>query len=79
MPSGSSPWDIFRDTLEGAIVAAETEMEARYIVANGETGHENGYLEGVNPWIDSNYTSCEVLTAVGRRKGLIMKDFSRIH
>ena len=76
-----NPWNPWYDKAMGFVVRARTETEAREL-AHGEAGEENRVLDhrhhrinAQTPWLDNNYSSCEVITAKGEPKVLI-KDFA---
>ncbi len=71
------PWEPWYDKAFGFVVRAETEKEARQL-ANNEAGEENkGEFLGetiTTPWLDSKYSSCNVLTRDGMSE-VIISDF----
>jgi hypothetical protein len=77
------PWDPWFDKCFGFVIVAESEDEARQL-ADKEAGDENrgSFLRAKtadtnHPWLDSKYTSCELLTADSvDSPTVIMKDFA---
>jgi len=61
------------DKVFGFVIRAKNESEARKI-ANQNAGNENGSLGVKNPWLDINYSTCEVLSKTGESE-VIMSDF----
>ena len=69
---GSGPWTPWYDKCFGLVIRAETEIQARQI-AMENSGNETDRYKDV--WINSNYSTCQILTADGE-PGLIIRDFS---
>ncbi len=89
LPNEDDPWKPWYDKAFGFVVQAETEEQARAL-ADSEAGDENHHDYDVitnpdfrdtivkktrNPWLDSKYTTCIPLEAVGTPK-VIMRDFA---
>ena len=73
------PWSPWYDRCFGFIIRAGTEREAREI-ANQNAGEENRgeflnekIANTTTPWLDSKYSTCEVLTGDGE-PGVILED-----
>ncbi len=79
LPKDDSPWDPWYDKVFGFVVRAETEEEARRL-ANEQGGDETGeirtivYRTGGNPWLDSKYSTCEILTEDGEPEVIIIDE-----
>lgn len=67
-PNGG-PWFPWYDKAFGFVVRAESEKEARELVAF-DAGDESW-----EAWVDSKYSSCVELTPIGERE-IIIKDFA---
>jgi len=72
------PWNPWYDKAFGFVIRANSEHEARCL-ANDNAGDENYKRNGINfekiePWMDSLYTSCEILDKEGDSE-VIMCDF----
>jgi hypothetical protein len=65
--SADNPWEPWYDKTFGFVVRAATEERAREI-AESERGAEHS-----GAWLDSRYSTCEVLTAAGV-EGLVIED-----
>jgi hypothetical protein len=61
---GKDPWQPHHDRAFGFVVRAADEAEARWL-AHEAAGEEKRALEGVQPWLDSGYSTCEVLEGGG--------------
>jgi hypothetical protein len=61
---GKDPWQPHHDRAFGFVVRATDEAEARWL-AHEAAGEEKRALEGVQPWLDSGYSTCEVLEGGG--------------
>jgi hypothetical protein len=59
---GKDPWQPHRDRAFGFVVRATDAAEARWL-AHQSAGEENRTIEGVSPWLDANYSTCEELSA----------------
>lgn len=70
---GKDPWSPHHDRAFGFVVRAADEEEARWQAHQGG-GQENGTLEGVQPWLDSNYSRCEELHPDGD-PGVVLVNF----
>jgi hypothetical protein len=57
---GKDPWQPYHEKAFGFVVRAADVEEARWL-AHQSAGEENGALDGVSPWLDENYSSCEEL------------------
>ena len=68
---GRDPWEPLYETARGFVVRAETEIEARRI-ANTNAGVESHRVK--DPWLDSAYSTCVVLSADGDAE-MVMIDF----
>ncbi len=66
----AEPWNPWYDKTFGFVVRAETESDARKF-ASADCGGE-----GENAWLDSDYSTCEALTADGT-PAVIIKDHAR--
>ena len=69
----TDPWSPWYDKSFGFIVRAENEENARKI-ADENSGDENGEHGIEHPWIDPQYSSCNILYSEGE-ECLIMEDF----
>jgi hypothetical protein len=56
------------------VVRAADEEGARWL-AHQAGGEENDALEGVSPWLDSNYSTCEELRTDGAAPEVILVNF----
>lgn len=72
LPDEINPWNPWYDRTFELVVRAKSEEAARRL-AHENGGPENG-VHGCTkePWLDPNYSTCEVLTAKGRA-GVILK------
>jgi hypothetical protein len=61
---GKDPWHPHHDRAFGFVVRATDADEARW-QAHQAGGDENTALDGVQPWLDDNYSRCEELHADG--------------
>lgn len=57
------------DVAVGFVVAAETELDAR-VLASERSGDE-----GEEPWLDATKSTCEVIGATYKPRGVILRDF----
>ena len=64
------PWDPWYDKAFGFVVRAESEAEARAMVAEGEAGDE-----GAEAWLNAEHSTCEELTSEGEAM-IIIRDFA---
>lgn len=65
-------WEHYYDTLQGLVVQARTEKEARALAA-AEAGLEAEEGKG-NPWLQEKYTLCRELTP-GTKPSVILMDY----
>lgn len=68
---GKDPWQPHHNKAFGFIVRAGDEEEARW-QAHQAAGEENEALEGVRPWMDPNYSSCNEVTGEGSPEILLV-------
>ncbi len=61
------------DTVQGFVVAANDETEARKIAAE-HVGSEEYFNGHINPWLDDKLTTCAPLSR--DEPGLILRDFN---
>ena len=79
LPEENNPWEPWYDKAFGFVVRAESEKQAREL-ANRDGGAECGpvrntvYRTGGDPWLDPEFSHCEVLTSDGDA-GVIIQDF----
>jgi hypothetical protein len=69
-----NPWDPSWDKAFGFVIRAKTQERARDM-ASKNSGLENK-AEGLNPWLDPEYSSCIELKSDGPEEE-IMRDFMR--
>lgn len=70
---GKDPWHPHHDRAFGFIVRAADAGEARWLAHQGG-GDENHALDGVQPWLNENYSSCEELPPAGN-PGVVLVNF----
>lgn len=69
-----NPWDCEYEKVHGFVIEAPTEQEARAL-ADGKAGEENDECDRyLNPWLNSDITSCEELTPTGTSR-VVMINF----
>lgn len=71
---GKDPWQPHRNRAFGFLVRARDEEEARWL-AHQNAGDENGTLDGVSPWLDQNYSTCEELPTEGAAAEVLLVNF----
>jgi len=71
---GKDPWQPHSSRAFGFVVRAADEEGARWL-AHQAGGEENDALEGVSPWLDSNYSTCEELRTDGAAPEVILVNF----
>lgn len=79
LPEQNDPWFEKYDIALGFVVRAESEGQARILAdrfagSNDGTFH-NGY-RWVNPWLETDYSTCEPLSHEGE-EGVIIMDYYR--
>ena len=72
LPREIDPWNPWYDKAFGFVVRASTEQAARQL-AHEESEDETS--QGIEPWRDSMYSTCEKLTHKGEHK-IILRDFA---
>lgn len=70
---GKDPWQPHLDKAFGFVVRAGSEEEARWL-AHESAGAESSTLEGVHPWRDASYSTCEELPEEGP-PGVVLVNF----
>lgn len=73
LEKNDNPWEPWYDKNHGFVIRAESENDARKI-AHNEAGDENNSKFSKEPWLDSKYSSCDVLLEDGEA-GLIMEEY----
>jgi len=68
---GKDPWQPHYDRAFGFVVRAPDAEQARWL-AHQAGGNENQCLEGVQPWLDENYSRLEELTDEGSSEVLMV-------
>jgi hypothetical protein len=68
---GRDPWQPPDERAFGFVVRATDEEQARWL-AHEAAGEENGTLDGVSPWLDTNYSSCEMIREEGTGEVLLV-------
>jgi hypothetical protein len=68
---GKDPWQPPYDRAFGFVVRAASEEEARW-QAHQAGGEENGTMEGVSPWLDGAYSSCEQIRDDGSSEVILV-------
>ena len=61
---GKDPWSPHHDRAFGFVVRAPDAEQARWL-AHEAGGLENESVDGVAPWLDANYSTCEELREDG--------------
>jgi hypothetical protein len=61
---GKDPWQPHHEKVFGVVVRAADEEEARWL-AHQSAGQENDAIDGVQPWLDEAYSTCEEVPAEG--------------
>ena len=74
LPMKNDPWDPWYDTMQGFVIRAKTEMEARQI-AHECGGNENFAIRETHPWKDKKYSTCIELSIKGKQE-LVLSDFN---
>ena len=69
LPDSDNPWEPWYDKCFGAIIRAETEKDARQMMAEATSD----YAEGKDAWLDEKYSSCVELASEGKTE-IIIKD-----
>ncbi len=73
-----NPWNPWYDKCFGAVVAAETDEQARLLVEAGDEDQSRrtrlDMKHRVNPWLHSELSTCIELEA-GTEAGQIIQDF----
>jgi hypothetical protein len=57
---GKDPWSPHHERAFGFVVRAPDAEAARWL-AHEAGGRENHAIDGVAPWLDANYSTCEAL------------------
>lgn len=68
---GKDPWSPYRERAFGFVVRAEDAEAARWL-AHQAGGLENETVDGVAPWLDANYSTCEELRDDGNAEVLLV-------
>jgi hypothetical protein len=76
LPKDDNPWIPWFDKCFGFVIRAASEADARRI-ADANAGDENRFSDAKtkNPWLDSNYSTCEELGNDGE-ESLVLRDFA---
>ena len=79
LPEGDDPWEPWYDKTFGFVIRANTEDDARRIADENMGDEGRGVFLGSvtaktkNPWLDSRYSTCEILSDVGE-EGVVIED-----
>jgi hypothetical protein len=68
---GKDPWQPHHERAFGFVVRAADAEEARWL-AHQAGGEENGTIEGIRPWLDDSYSTCEELAGDGGPEVLLV-------
>lgn len=75
LSNDNNPWKPWTDKVFGFVIRAHTAIEAR-IIAHRNAGHENDNMlltkDIQEPWLKSEYSTCEILAQDGRI-GIVLK------
>lgn len=74
----NDPWEPWYDKSFGFVIRAESEVKARELAmsdAGDEVGRYDGDDEPKDTWLNSEYSTCEVLSEFGDEE-IIMRDFA---
>jgi hypothetical protein len=68
---GKDPWSPHRERAFGFVVRAPDAEQARWL-AHEAGGKENETIDGVAPWLDANYSTCDELRTDGGAEVLLV-------
>ena len=73
LPVDDDPWEPWYDKAFGFVICAASEAEARAL-AQSNGGDEVYAKDGISPWTDANYSTCEVLKPSATSR-IVLRDF----